>query len=642
MNTAIRALRLSAVLLCGGAVSALAAPLSPEFQSLFDGKTMTAFEAVGPAKWAVASGEIAAGGPDGWLRMKSPWQDGRIKFRFRCAPGCDTGILIRGQTVNGRTEGVYMSLAPADAGFASAVVVDASGKILETRNPERAAPPPRPSTFADISRAVTPGAPPAPAPVAGVGGGGGGAPPAAMSLNGGDWNYVTIGIRDGAVSAQINGRQVNTGQPMKGITNFGVAQIKAAPGLRLKDLAFEDYVVRTEPTNRVGAGFTMKRLSELYYGESAALGDLNKDGHMDIISGPLWFEGPDFRKSHEISVPVSGNIGWSYTEFGGAEVFDWTGDGWPDVLQQEINRSFPVYLYVNPRGENRRWDRHLVVPFTRSENHVTCDLFKDGKPKLVASINGRLGWLAPNGADATQLWAFHSVSETGVGNQRPGPTQHGLGCGDLNGDGRMDVISGNGWWEQPVTVTDAPWTFHSAPFDIYTDRADGGGGADMHAYDVNGDGRADVISALRGHGYGLAWYEQTANAGWTRHMIMSSPDKAGADETIAPFSELHVVQMADMDGDGLQDIVTGKRWWSHGDLYREEGFQAWPVLYWFKLSRAGGKVTFTPHQIHDNSGIGTDFAVGDVNGDKTPDVVTNARHGTFLFLNTLGARKPGG
>ena len=169
-----------------------------------------------------------------------------------------------------------------------------------------------------------------------------------------------------------------------------------------------------------------------------------------------------------------------------------------------------------------------------------------------------------------------------------------------------------------------------------------GGGADMYAYDVNGDGRADVVSSLRGHGYGLAWYEQTASGGWTRHMIMSSPDKAGPEETIAPFSELHVVQMADMDGDGLKDIITGKRWWSHGDLYREEGFQAWPVLYWFKLSRAGGRVTFTPHLIHDNSGIGTDFAVGDVNGDKRPDIVTNARHGAFLFLNTLGARKPGG
>jgi hypothetical protein len=162
----------------------------------------------------------------------------------------------------------------------------------------------------------------------------------------------------------------------------------------------------------------------------------------------------------------------------------------------------------------------------------------------------------------------------------------------------------------------------------------------MFAYDVNGDGRSDVVTALRGHGFGLAWFEQTQSGGWERHMIMSSPDQAGPNEAIAPFSELHVLAMADMDGDGLMDIITGKRWWSHGDLFREEGFQAWPVLYWFKLSRAGGKATYTPHYIHDNSGIGTDFTVADVDGDQKPDIVTAARHGTFLFKNILSRSRP--
>ena len=55
-----------------------------------------------------------------------------------------------------------------------------------------------------------------------------------------------------------------------------------------------------------------------------------------------------------------------------------------------------------------------------------------------------------------------------------------------------------------------------------------------------------------------------------------------------PISELHAVALVDLDGDGLKDIVTGKRWWSHGDLYNEIAFQAPPTLYWFKLSRSGG------------------------------------------------------
>ena len=621
---------LLALLLTGGALPVVAEPLSPEFTSLFDGKTLNAFTPVGPATWRITDGEITASG-GGWLQMKAPWQDGRIKFRFRCDGACDTGILLRGRASSDGFEGIYLSLAADDAGVVSSVKVSADGRILSRQDPQRGPVPVRPSTFADISTLATPGAPP-PMPAGGPRAG----PVTKRPLNADGWNYVTIAMRGGALSAQINGKLVGSEAPLVDVSDFGAMRIKGAANLRVKDIAFEDFIVRTEPRGDVGAGFSMQRLSELYYGESAAIADINKDGRADIIAGPLWFEGPDFRRSHEFAEPVSGNIGLGYTEFAGAEVADWNSDGWPDILAQQINSSFPVYLYLNPKGEGRHWTRQLVVPFTRSETHLTCDLFGDGRRQLVASINGRLGWLFPGGADPMTLWIFHSISDPGAGGARNAPTQHGLGCGDLNSDGRMDVIGGNGWWEQTAGGAEPGWRFHSAPFDVYTDREDGGGGANMIAYDVNGDERADVVSSLRGHGYGLAWYEQTAAGDWIRHMIMNSPDKAGPDDSIAPFSELHVVRMADMDGDGLQDIVTGKRWWSHGNLFREEGFQAPPVLYWFKLGRSGGKVTFTPHLIHDNSGIGTSFAVGDINNDSKPDIVTNARHGAFLFINRLG------
>ena len=623
---------LAAILLGTSALPTAAEPLSPEFASLSDGRTLGAFVSVGSSRWTVTAGEIVAADGAGWLRMKAPWQDGRLKYRYRCDATCDTGILLRNRASEGTTEGIYLSLAPGDAGAVSIATVEADGRITARRAPERGVAPVRPSTFADISTKITPGAPPPPPAAERARN-----EAAAVRLRSDSWNYVTVAIRGGALAAEINGKLVNTGAPLVSIGDFGFAQIRGAPGLRIKDAAFEDFIVRAEPSGKVGTGFRMQRLTEQYYGESAAIADVNRDGHPDIIAGPLWFEGPDFRRSHEFAVPVSGNAGFGYTEFAGTAVADWNGDGWPDILEQEINHSFPVYLYLNPKGEDRHWERHLVVPFTRSETHLACDLFGDGREELVASVNGRLGWLFPTGKDATALWTFHTISDTSAGGPRNAPTQHGLGCGDINGDGRMDVLGGNGWWEQPARVADAAWTFHSAPFDIYTDRENGGGGADMLVYDVNGDGRADVVSSLRGHGYGLAWYEQTAAGGWIRHMIMNSPDKVGPEDTIAPFSELHVVRLADMDGDGLKDIVTGKRWWSHGDLYREEGFQAPAVLYWFKLSRAGGKVTFTPHLIHDNSGIGTTFAVGDVNGDGRPDIVTDARHGAFLFVNELSA-----
>ena len=75
-------------------------------------------------------------------------------------------------------------------------------------------------------------------------------------------------------------------------------------------------------------------------------------------------------------------------------------------------------------------------------------------------------------------------------------------------------------------------------------------------------------------------------------MIMDSPDAPAeerrtwetSDKNVV-FTELHVLQLVDMDGDGLKDIVTGKRWFSHGMEYPENDRDDPPVVAWFKLVR---------------------------------------------------------
>ena len=129
------------------------------------------------------------------------------------------------------------------------------------------------------------------------------------------------------------------------------------------------------------------------------------------------------------------------------------------------------------------------------------------------------------------------------------------------------MIAPHGWWEQPAggaTVT--PWTFHQGAFG-----RDGNAGANMEIYDVNGDKLPDVVTSLAAHGFGLAWYEQKRDAAgeisFVEHQIMG--DFAAKNPGNVTFTELHALTMADVDGDGMKDIITGKRAWAHLDSYSD-------------------------------------------------------------------------
>ena len=96
------------------------------------------------------------------------------------------------------------------------------------------------------------------------------------------------------------------------------------------------------------------------------------------------------------------------------------------------------------------------------------------------------------------------------------------------------------------------------------------------------------------------------------------------------FSQLHAVAMHDMDGDGVKDIVTGKRWLAHGG--KDVGGLQDPVLYWFQCQRGPRGVEFVPHQIDSDSGVGVDVLVADLNDDDRADVVSSSKRGLSIHL----------
>ncbi len=358
--------------------------------------------------------------------------------------------------------------------------------------------------------------------------------------------------------------------------------------------------------------------------EGVATADVNKDGKLDVLIGDSWYEGPSWAK-HDIRKPGEYGDGLkNYSDCMTCWAADVNRDGWPDQIVIGFPGT-PALWYENPEGKTGYWPRHEVWPSACNETPLYADLFEDGRPVLVMGWQakgkdneGQMAWFTP-GADPTAPWEMHPISEPSKpGKEVPGTARfsHGLGVGDLNSDGRQDVICTAGWWEQPESGRNSttPWPFHPARL--------GDAVANMIAYDISGDGKPDVI-ASSAHRYGIWWFEQQdpkdGSPVFTRHDLF--PDLV---------SETHALVAADIDGDGLNDLVTGKRFWSHGKS--EAGSDKPARLYWFKARRSPErKIDFTPIEIDDQSGIGTEFVVLDFNGDGLLDIVTANKKGVFLL-----------
>ena len=375
--------------------------------------------------------------------------------------------------------------------------------------------------------------------------------------------------------------------------------------------------------------FETRVLSSEFHSEGAAVGDFNKDGVKDVVSGPTIYFGPDFTKKQQIYDSGRFDVR-AYSKNFVAYVYDVTGDGWDDVMVL----GFPgeeAYWFENPQGSGP-WKRHVALTGVDNESPTFTDVTGDGKPEIVCSVGERFGYAEPNWEDPAMPWRFTAVSPVIPG---MGRFTHGLGLGDVNKDGRIDFLWKSGWWEQPADARRQPqWTLHEAPF--------GTGGAQMYAYDFDADGDNDVLTSMAAHGFGLSWFENLDAAGtqWKEHLIIG--DQADTSPTRVAFSQHHAVDVADFDGDGVLDFVTGKRWFAHNG--GDPGGMEPAVLYWFRTVRGGGagQVSFEPHFIDDDSGIGTQVMATDVNGDGQPDVVVGNKKGTFVHLQKRVPAEPDG
>lgn len=367
-----------------------------------------------------------------------------------------------------------------------------------------------------------------------------------------------------------------------------------------------------------------------FYSEGVHHADLDKDGSQDLIAGPYWYPGPDWARKLSFRAPKAAPFDTAGdSDCYGIFPYDFNGDGWIDILSMRVAGGSEAVWYENPKAPaaNGNWTAHIAHSLIENESATLMDMDGDGKPELISNSAGYGGYATPDWADPGARWAFKRVTAKGTW----GAFTHGIGAGDLNGDGRKDLIFPTGWWEQPAQPTDTPWTAHPAAFWGQAAPQEGPGGAQMHAYDVDGDGDNDVVTSLQAHGYGLAWFEnKDKGRTFTQHMIMNLPAEKA--QYGAAFSQMHALALGDLDGDGLTDLVTGKRKGAHGKGVADVDSPA--VLYWFRLTRpAGAPPKFIPYRIDAQAGIGTQLIVADVSGDGAPDILTARRSGVFAFIN---------
>ena len=236
-----------------------------------------------------------------------------------------------------------------------------------------------------------------------------------QGIRDGEWNEIELLLDADILRAFMNDGGGYASVATEEMNGYGPIALYVGKDseVRFKNVAFKDLAIKKDPPEEVGSRFRMQRLSPFYYGWSAAAADFNRDGKMDIVSGPFIYYGPDYLTSREIYPAEAYNPSTQYSMNDWVEhAHDFTGDGWPDVLTTSHagGGKDGATLYVNPKGESRRWEKYKVVPLIQSEETVLKDVDGDGEPELVYEADGYMRYAKPDPRNPTGTWIIHTIS----------------------------------------------------------------------------------------------------------------------------------------------------------------------------------------------------------------------------------------
>jgi hypothetical protein len=346
-----------------------------------------------------------------------------------------------------------------------------------------------------------------------------------------------------------------------------------------------------------------KHTIDLGASEAAAITDVNGDGKPDIVSGEYWYEAPAWTPHRFRTLDFTNNYIDDFSDL----PLDVNGDGRPDIVSCSWF-SRRLFWNENPGRTGAQWKERDIETGFPIEFAFLVDLDNDGKANEVlpqfGSPKAPLAWYeAKNGA-----FVKHVVA--------PASNGHGIGAGDVNRDGRTDILTPKGWFEAPADPRAGDWKFHPA-FDIESPGF-------MYVLDVDGDGRNDVVTSYA-HNYGVFWMRQLPDGTFSKPIVIDDS-----------WSQPHAITMVDLNGDGRMDFVTGKRFMAHNG--KDPGEREPLGIYWFEYLKPepnAKKIEWVKHVIDygTRTGGGMQIPVADLDGDGDLDLVTPGKSGLYLFEN---------
>jgi hypothetical protein len=360
------------------------------------------------------------------------------------------------------------------------------------------------------------------------------------------------------------------------------------------------------------------------FAEACAVGDLNKDGQIDVVSGKWYYLSPKWEPVvfRELNI-----FGKDYLQDNGDHLFDIDGDGWIDIVSGQFTER-EVLWFKNPGDwpstRQALWERNILTDSGSKKNEISFfrDMNGDGYPDYIGN-----SWVAD---ESMRVSLFSRNPEGGVVSKsrtiHPKGNGHGQGFGDLNGDGLEDIIFMYGWYQRPSgNPFEKHWKLRK---DFTLPRAS----CPIIVRDLNEDGRQDLLWG-DGHDYGLYWYEQLepekdGTTRWKHHLI---------DDTISQF---HAITMGDLDRDGREEIITGKRYFAHSG--RDKGANDPIVLVRYVHQLSGdGSVKFDRQIIHEGkAGTGLQICLADLDKNGWPDLVVSGKNGLHVLYNQGEQKRP--